>query len=278
RAGWIRGLSMYVQECEALARRVRRARRGPGASARRAPGRPSAGGATSPAAARSAPLLPRPRAAGAAGGGRPTAAGTGTVRGTRGAGGSDGTARGERVRAPRRGTGGRAEAERAALTVAPPAPVVVPRTAFVVLVLAVVAVGVIGILLLNTKVNENAFILHDLQQEQARLDRRQQELEQQIAQASSPTQLDAAARRLGLVKAERVGYLRLSDGEILFESVGEATGGEAPGPDGGPADRSGLDGAAGHGTPDGGAVGQGAPDGGVTGDGTPDGDVSDQGV
>src|SRR5690606_40705827 len=86
---------MYVHESEALARRVRQARRDPGASARRAPGRPSAGGATSPAAARSAPLLPRPRAAGAAGGGRPTAAGTGTVRGTRGAGGSDGTARSE---------------------------------------------------------------------------------------------------------------------------------------------------------------------------------------
>src|SRR5690606_30396135 len=142
----------------------------------------------------------------------------------------------------------------------------VPRTAFVVLVLAVVAVGVIGILLLNTKVNENAFILHDLQQEQARLDRRQQELEQQIAQASSPTQLDAAARRLGLVKAERVGYLRLPEGELVFVSVGGATGGGAPGPAGGPAGRSGLGGAAGHGAPDGGAVGQGGPDGGGTGD------------
>lgn len=252
---------MYVHESEALARRVRQARREPGASARRAPGRSSTDGA-SPAAARSAQLLPRPRTAGTAGAGRSRAAltvGTSAVRGTRGDGGSARTARGERVRAPRRGTGGRAEAERAALTVAPPAPVAVPRTAFVVLVLAVVAVGVIGVLLLNTKVNENAFILHDLQQEQARLDRRQQELEQQIAQASSPTQLDAAARRLGLVKAEQVGYLRVSDGAILFEPVGETAGAATPGTDGGVVDQDGFadqgaqDGVADEGSQDGAA-------------------------
>jgi hypothetical protein len=243
---------MYVHESEAVTRRMRQARRDAGASARRGPGRPSAAGATGPTGARSAPLLPRPRTAGAGGAGRSVAAtaaaGTGPAR----------TARDDGVRAPRRGTGGRAEAERAALAVAPPAPVAVPRTAFVVLVLTVVAVGVIGILLLNTKVNENAFILHDLQQEQARLDRRQQELEQQIAQASSPVQLDAAARRLGLVKAEHVGYLRLSDGEIILESPDGVTGDDPLWTDGGVPDQ----GVAGQGGPD-----QDVPDGAADQDG-----------
>jgi uncharacterized membrane-anchored protein YhcB (DUF1043 family) len=77
--------------------------------------------------------------------------------------------------------------------------VAVPRAPFVVLVLLIVVGGVLGILLLNTKINENAFVLHELRREQALLDQRQQQLEQEIARASSTAQLAAAARRLGLV-------------------------------------------------------------------------------
>ena len=105
------------------------------------------------------------------------------------------------------------------LKVAPPLPVPVPRTPFVVLVLLVVAGGVLGILLLNTKVNENAFILHDLRQEQAALDQRQQELEQEIARAGTPAQLAEEARRLGLEQAEELAYLRLPDGELVHEPM-----------------------------------------------------------
>jgi cell division protein FtsB len=103
------------------------------------------------------------------------------------------------------------------LAVAPPPPVAVPRAPFVVLVLLVVIGGVLGILLLNTKVNENAFILHDLRQEQAVLDQRQQELEERVAQADSPARLAEAARRMGLVRAEQLGYLRLPEGVVVFE-------------------------------------------------------------
>ena len=81
----------------------------------------------------------------------------------------------------------------------PPAPVAVPRAPFVVLVLALVVGGVLGILLLNTKINENAFVLYELRQEQAELDQREQQLEQEIAYARSTAQLAAAARRMGLV-------------------------------------------------------------------------------
>ncbi len=105
------------------------------------------------------------------------------------------------------------------LTVAPPEPVPVPRAAFVLLVLAVVVAGVVGILLLNTRVNENAFILHDLRQEQVLLDRQQQELEQRLARYESPAHLAEAARRLGLVPAEEVGYLRMSDDRAVVDLV-----------------------------------------------------------
>lgn len=108
------------------------------------------------------------------------------------------------------------------LAVAPPPPVPVPRTPFVMLILLVVVGGVVGILLLNTKVNENAFILHDLRQEQELLDQRQQRLEEQIARAHSPAQLVPAAHRLGLVRADELAYLRLPSGEVVFEPVAAA--------------------------------------------------------
>lgn len=113
-----------------------------------------------------------------------------------------------------------APAARAQLTVAP-APVVVPRARFVVLVLLVVVLGVLGILLLNTRINENAFRLYELRQEQAALDRRQQELEERIAEANSTAQLSAAARELGLVRVsgDQLGRIRLPSGEVVGEPV-----------------------------------------------------------
>jgi uncharacterized membrane-anchored protein YhcB (DUF1043 family) len=96
----------------------------------------------------------------------------------------------------------------------PPPPVAVPRTPFVMLVLLVVIGGVVGILLLNTKINENAFVLHELRQEQTTLDQREQQLEEEIAQASSTAQLAAAARRLGLQDlSDQVEHLPMSEQE-----------------------------------------------------------------
>jgi cell division protein FtsB len=114
-----------------------------------------------------------------------------------------------------------ADARRAVprLKAEPPPPVPVPRAPFVALVLLVVTAGVLGILLLNTKVNENAFILHDLRQDQTVLDQRQQELEEEIARAGTPAQLAEAARRLGLVQADELAYLRLPGGELVREPV-----------------------------------------------------------
>jgi cell division protein FtsB len=108
----------------------------------------------------------------------------------------------------------------------PPPPVAVPRAPFVVLVLAVVIGGVLGILLLNTKINENAFVLYELRQEQAALDQRQQQLEQEVAQAQSTAQLAAAARRMGLVDLrDELVHLQLpDDGSAAVEDSGNAAG------------------------------------------------------
>lgn len=101
------------------------------------------------------------------------------------------------------------------LRVAPPAPISAPRAPFVVVVIAIVVAGVFGILLINTKTNENTFKISKLQDQQTALDNQQQSLENQIAGYESTGNLDAAARRLGLVKADTPAYIRLPDGKII---------------------------------------------------------------
>ncbi|TDC79937.1 hypothetical protein E1193_18350 [Micromonospora sp. KC606] len=101
------------------------------------------------------------------------------------------------------------------LRVAPPPPVRVPQAPFAALVVVLVVGGVLGILAVNTKINENAFKLQQLQQQQARLDVDQQQLEKQIEEAKAPGNLAAQARRLGLVEAGEPAYIRLPDGKMI---------------------------------------------------------------
>ncbi|MEU4424620.1 hypothetical protein AB0F81_28705 [Actinoplanes sp. NPDC024001] len=106
-------------------------------------------------------------------------------------------------------------AGRPRLWVAPPAPIRAPRATFAAAVIAVVLVGVLGILLINTKTMEQSFRLDALRKEKVALDKQQQGLEQQLIQASNPGNLQAAARRLGLVPADAPAMIRLPDGKII---------------------------------------------------------------
>jgi hypothetical protein len=101
------------------------------------------------------------------------------------------------------------------LQVAPPAPISAPRAPFVAAMIGVVIVGVLGILLINTKTNENSFRIADLQNQESKLDNQQQDLDNQLVEISSIGNLDAAARRLGLVKADTPAMIRLPDGKLI---------------------------------------------------------------
>jgi hypothetical protein len=152
-----------------------------------------------------------------------------TTRGATATAGTDRLDRREETRArgarefPTQGSAALRPAERTKATaagsprlrVAPPPPVSVPRAPFVGLILVLVVGGVLGILLVNTKINENAFRLQRLQQQQAALDLREQQLEQQIAESSSPGNLAAQARKLGLVPAGTPAFIRLPDGRVI---------------------------------------------------------------
>jgi hypothetical protein len=114
------------------------------------------------------------------------------------------------------------------LRVAPPPPIHGgPRAPFVASVIGVVVVGVLGILLINTKTNENSFRISDMQKQNTALENQRQDLENQVVEASSIGNLDAAARRLGLVKADSVAQIRLPDGKIINFGV-PATGKRSP--------------------------------------------------
>lgn len=101
------------------------------------------------------------------------------------------------------------------LRVAPPLPVATPRAPFVALVLALVVGGVLGILMVNTKINENAFRLGTLKEQQATLDIREQQLKNEIAQHEAPGNLAAQARKLGLVESGPPAFIRLPDGRVI---------------------------------------------------------------
>jgi hypothetical protein len=98
------------------------------------------------------------------------------------------------------------------------------RAPFIVLVLALAIGGLIGLVLLNTAVNENAFRLHDLNTRQAALDKQEQQLEQALDDRAAPAKLAAQAKKMGLVPAGDPGFVVLPDGKV----VGTPEPAEAP--------------------------------------------------
>jgi hypothetical protein len=103
----------------------------------------------------------------------------------------------------------------------PPAPVVAggaraaSRAPFVVLVLALAVLGLIGLVLLNTAVNENAFRLHDLDTRQDALNKQESQLQQDLDNREAPASLAAQAQKMGLVPAGDPAFVVLPDGKVV---------------------------------------------------------------
>jgi hypothetical protein len=90
-----------------------------------------------------------------------------------------------------------------------------PRAPFLLLVVGLVIAGVLGVLLLNTRINENAFRLDNLRSQQSGLDLQEQQLGQQLADLESTGNLSAQAARLGLVPAGTPAFITLPDGRVV---------------------------------------------------------------
>jgi hypothetical protein len=129
---------------------------------------------------------------------RPVAARTGTARTGTAARGRAATTR--TVRAPERRAA--VPARRSVRTVERRT-TTAPQAPFAVLVVGLLGGALVGLLLLNTVLAQQAFTLSELQRDNQRLDERKQALQEDIALESNPEVLHAKARRLGLRDAEQ---------------------------------------------------------------------------
>ena len=89
------------------------------------------------------------------------------------------------------------------------------RTPFVVLVVTLLAAGLLGLLLLNTALAQDAFRLHTLKEDSRALADREQMLMRQVEAQRAPQALAEKAAALGMVPAGPPAFLRLPDGAVL---------------------------------------------------------------
>ena len=97
------------------------------------------------------------------------------------------------------------------------------RAPFIAVVVVILAAGLLGLLLLNTVLAQDAFALHALQVQGRVLSDQEQSLQREVEQLQSPQSLAARATAQGMVPGGTRAFLRLSDGKVL----GVAMPGEA---------------------------------------------------
>jgi hypothetical protein len=122
-----------------------------------------------------------------------------------------------------------AAVERARLTVVPPRRLgrtQAARTPFAVLVLAMLAAGVVGLLMFNTHMQQSSFKATALQDQVNVLTAEEQSLNLELDELRDPQRLAASAKALGMVAPARPAFVRLSDGRVLGEPA-PATVGDA---------------------------------------------------
>ena len=120
------------------------------------------------------------------------------------------------VRGPARAPGRRPAAP-PALHVVPAAPWRAPLGPFLLVSVAVVVAGLLGLLLLNTLVAQDSFRVHRLEKDGSALREREETLKTEVAKAKAPGILALRAIGLGLVPGNTPGFVRLRDGRVMGE-------------------------------------------------------------
>jgi hypothetical protein len=129
-----------------------------------------------------------------------------------------------KARSPRRVTNsGRA----GRLTLVPRAVRRAPKVPFVVLVLFVLGGGLVGLLVLNTSLQQGAFYEASLQDQQNALATKQEDLRLKVAALRDPQRLAREAQSLGMVPNTNPAFIDLSDGSMLGDPQ-PATAGTGP--------------------------------------------------
>jgi hypothetical protein len=93
------------------------------------------------------------------------------------------------------------------------------RAPFVVVVLSILAVGLVGLILLSTAMQAQAFRIDDLQQQSTLLQAQKEQLASEVDRMQSPSGLADRALTEGMVPNANPVFLRLSDGKVIGEPV-----------------------------------------------------------
>lgn len=88
------------------------------------------------------------------------------------------------------------------------------RVPFAVLVVSVLALGLVGLLLLNTSMERGAYRVTSLRAENSALALRQQALQMQVAGLAQPQSVATKAARLGMVPDPGPAFLSLASGTV----------------------------------------------------------------
>ncbi len=101
------------------------------------------------------------------------------------------------------------------------------RVPFVVLVVAILVVGLVGLMMLNAATTDRAFDLRDQQRRAALLGSQLSDLEAQVARAHAPAQLAGRAADLGMVPNPHGVFIDLGTGRVVGDPIAP-TGREMP--------------------------------------------------
>jgi len=88
------------------------------------------------------------------------------------------------------------------------------RAGAVVACLAILAAGLVALLLINIDLGHGAYVMYSLQNQEKQLTDQQEALTEQIAGAQAPDQLAVRAQALGMVPAKGLSFLRLAKGGV----------------------------------------------------------------
>jgi hypothetical protein len=108
-----------------------------------------------------------------------------------------------------------AAAVRSRLALVPPRASRARRTPFVVLICTVLVLGVVGLLMFNTQMQQTSFAATALQHRATALRAQQQDLAMELQRLRDPQQLAQRARSLGMVVPADPAFVRLTDGKVL---------------------------------------------------------------
>jgi hypothetical protein len=81
------------------------------------------------------------------------------------------------------------------------------RAAFVILILTLLGVGLVGLLVLNTSLQQSAFDVEELRNTTTELRDQRAALAEEVSERSAPGQLARQAERLGMIPAEDPSFI-----------------------------------------------------------------------